>query len=174
MDPAWLDSMCGNGFAEFFEHYRSGDAVVCGDGDGVAGVIVDPVEDFDVGAVGEPPVRAVGLPAFVGLFGGEADVGGLRSFLRLWIDEAGCAQVVVDGVDRHDDAVVVAQVPGDGMCAVVEAFAGKLLTQVDDQVDRGLWECATGVTDMGDRRQEWCVHHYQQGCPQAFRRLVVF
>jgi len=34
--------------------------------------------------------------------------------------------------------------------------------------------CETGVTDLGDRRREWCTHHHQQWCKQAFRRLVVF
>jgi hypothetical protein len=41
-----------NGFAEFSEHDGAGDAVVCGDGEGVAGVVVDPAQDFHAGAVG--------------------------------------------------------------------------------------------------------------------------
>ena len=67
--------MAGNGIAEFVQDDRAGDAPVCGDREGVAGVVVDPAEDFGVGVIGEPPVGEVGLPAFVGLFGGEADVG---------------------------------------------------------------------------------------------------
>jgi hypothetical protein len=31
-----------------------------------------------------------------------------------------------------------------------------------------------GVTGLGDRRREWCVHHFQQWCAQAFGRVVVF
>jgi hypothetical protein len=30
------------------------------------------------------------------------------------------------------------QVPGDGVGAVIEAFAGKFLSEFDDQLDRGL------------------------------------
>ncbi|WP_264033155.1 hypothetical protein, partial [Mycobacterium fragae] len=41
--------------------------------DGVAGVVIDPAQDLGVGAIGEPPVGEVGLPAFIGLFGGEPD-----------------------------------------------------------------------------------------------------
>ena len=40
-------------------------------------MVVDDIEDLDVGVVGEPPVGDVGLPAFVGLFGGEAQVAAL-------------------------------------------------------------------------------------------------
>jgi hypothetical protein len=44
------------------------------------GVVVDPVEDLGVGAVDQRPLGDVGLPALVGLFGGEA-VGLLSSRL---------------------------------------------------------------------------------------------
>ena len=47
----------------------SGDGLVGGDRQGVAGVVVEPGEDLDVGAVGEAVVGEVGLPGFVGLFG---------------------------------------------------------------------------------------------------------
>jgi hypothetical protein len=43
-------------------------------------VVVDPVEDLGVGAVDKRPLGDVGLPALVGLFGGEA-VGLLSSRL---------------------------------------------------------------------------------------------
>ena len=54
--------MGGTGFAEFSQDDRAGDAAVRGDRERVAGVVVDPVEDLDVGAVGQPPVGEVGLP----------------------------------------------------------------------------------------------------------------
>jgi hypothetical protein len=44
--------------------------------------------------------------------------------------------VAVDGADCDGDAVVVLQVPGDGVWAVVEAFAGEFGAQADDEVDR--------------------------------------
>ena len=53
----------------------AGDAQVGGDGQGVAGVIVEPGQDLDVGDVGEAVVGEVGLPHLVGLLGFEADVG---------------------------------------------------------------------------------------------------
>jgi hypothetical protein len=52
--------------------------------------------------------------------------------------------VAVDGGYRHAQAVVVGPVPADGVRAVVEAVAGELVAQVDDQVDGGLCE-ATGA-----------------------------
>ena len=77
-----------------------------GDGDGVAGVVVDEVEDLYVGAVGQPPVGEFGLPAFVGLLGGEADVGRFGALLRVgvispaarrcrWMESADTCQAVV-------------------------------------------------------------------------------
>lgn len=80
-----------------------------------------------MGVIGEPPVGEVGLPAFVGLFGGKSDVGGLGTPLRSWCYPPCRAQVAMDGVDRHDQAVVMAKVPGDGVRPVVEPFAGRFL-----------------------------------------------
>jgi len=71
-------------------------------------VIIDEVQDLDMGAVNEPPVSEVGLPAFVGLIGGEADVGGLGSFLRGGGDQPGRGEMAVDRADRDGDAVVMA------------------------------------------------------------------
>lgn len=58
------DAMGCGGFGEFGQDDRCGDAPVCGQGDGVAGVVVDPAEDLYVGTAGEAPVGEVGLPAF--------------------------------------------------------------------------------------------------------------
>lgn len=38
----------------------------------------------------------VGLPAFIGLGGGEADVGAFRAFLRGGFDQAGAGEVAAD------------------------------------------------------------------------------
>jgi hypothetical protein len=48
-----------------------------------AGVVVEVVEDFDVGAVGEAPVSGVALPHLVGQRRLEADERGLGTLLRL-------------------------------------------------------------------------------------------
>jgi len=101
------DAMVLCGFGEFVDDDGCGDACVCGDGDGVAGVVVDPAEDFGVVASFEPPVGEVGLPAFIGLFGGEADVGRFGSFVGAGFYEAGGVEVSADGGDGHVEAVVV-------------------------------------------------------------------
>ena len=79
--------------AEGGEHDRAGDPVVGGDVQGVAGVVVEPGHDLDVGAgravgVGEPVVGEVGLPGLVGLLGLEPDVGGLGSLRGVRGDQA--------------------------------------------------------------------------------------
>lgn len=58
------DAMALCGFGEFVDDDRCGDAHLCGDEDGVAGVVVDLAEDLGVVASFEPPVSEVGLPAF--------------------------------------------------------------------------------------------------------------
>ena len=57
--------MCFKGVCEGVDDDGSGDAAVGGDRDGVTGMVIEPAEDLDVAAVGEPPVREVGLPALV-------------------------------------------------------------------------------------------------------------
>jgi hypothetical protein len=43
--------MGGTGFAEGGTHDRAGDAAVGGDREAVAGVVVEPVENLDMGAI---------------------------------------------------------------------------------------------------------------------------
>jgi hypothetical protein len=85
-----------NSFAELGQHDWSGDAAMRGDRERVAGMVVDPVEDLDVGVIGQPPVGEVGLPALVGLFGGKPDIGGLGAPLRCRCHQAYGAEVTVD------------------------------------------------------------------------------
>jgi hypothetical protein len=89
-------------------------------------VVVEPGEDFAVGAVGELPVGEVGLPGLVRLLGLEADVGGLRLFARFGGDQVGSADDAVDRRSRHRQVAVVLEVPGDGVGAGVEAVVGEL------------------------------------------------
>ena len=96
------DAVLGNGFAEGGEHDRGGDPGVGGDVQGVAGAVVEPADDLDVGAgsavgSGEPVVGEVGLPGLVRHRGFEPDVGGLGSLLRLGDDQPGRGQVAADG-----------------------------------------------------------------------------
>lgn len=74
----------------------AGHGGVGGAADEVAGVVVEPVEDLDIGAVGQPPVGEVGLPALVGLGGFELSVGGAGSFPRFGDDQAGLVEDPAD------------------------------------------------------------------------------
>lgn len=85
----------GDGGAEGGQHDRAGDRAVCRDVQGHPGVVVQPGDDLDVGAVGQGHVGEVGLPAFVGLVGFEPSVGALGLLGR-----------------GGDDPVVVGQDPG--------------------------------------------------------------
>ena len=78
------------------------------------------------------------MPALVGLFGLEADVGGLGAFVGVGFDQSGGAAVAANRGDGHGQVVVVLQMPGDGVGAGVEALAGQGVAQLDDQVDGGL------------------------------------
>lgn len=61
-------------------------------------VVVEPVQDLDVGAIGDTPVGAVGLPGFVALRRVEPDVGGAGSFAGF---KGGQAVAAEDAVDRR-------------------------------------------------------------------------
>ena len=115
--------MVGCGFGEFIDNDGAGDAAVGGYRDREAGAVVEPAQNFDVGAGGQSPVGEVSLPAFVGLGGGEANIGRLGTFLRGGFDQAGAVEVAADGGGRDTELVVVLEVPGDGVWSGVEAFA---------------------------------------------------
>lgn len=128
--------------AEGGQHDRAADPGMCGDVQGVAGVVVEPGQDLGVGAlaghrVGQRVVGEVGLPAFVGQVGLEADVGRAGSLLRGRGDHPGAGQVAGDGGRRDRDGVVVGQVPADGVWSGVQPLGGQVLAQTHDQVDRG-------------------------------------
>jgi len=61
-----------------------------------------------------------------------------RALLRAGLHQAGGVQVPTDRRGRHDEVVVMLQVPGDGVWPVVESFAAQFAAEVGDQVDRGL------------------------------------
>jgi hypothetical protein len=114
----------GQGLSEGGSDDGAGDLWVCADVQGVAGAVVEPADDLHVGAglavgFGQAVVGEVGLPALIRQVGLEADVGRLRSFLRLGGDPAGAGEVAGDGGPGHLSLVVVFQVPGDGLGAGV-------------------------------------------------------
>jgi hypothetical protein len=68
---------------EHLPHLGAGEDPPGDRGDADSGVVVEDVEDLHLGAVGELPVGDVGLPAFVGLVGGEPSPGRAGPFLWL-------------------------------------------------------------------------------------------
>ena len=116
--------VCGG--EEGVDDVVAGDRGVGGAAEQVAGVVVEPVEDLDVGAVGEAPVGEVGLPALVGLGGVEAAVGGAGSFAWLGDDQAGGVQDAADRGGRRRPVALVLEVPGDRDRAGVQAVRGEL------------------------------------------------
>ncbi len=98
-------------------------------------MVIEPGEDFDVGAAGEAVVCEVGLPGFVGLFCLEPDVGGAGFLFRFGGDDACVAEVAVDGGGGDPDVVVVFEVPGDGVAAGVVAVGGEFVAEADDEAD---------------------------------------
>src|SRR5262245_48401969 len=93
-----------------------------------AGVVVDDVEDLDIGAVRQGPVGSVELPALVGLVRFEADIGALGAFVRLGSDEPPLDQDPPDRGDRRAVTVTPFEVKRDGrragvMAGLVEVFA---------------------------------------------------
>ena len=103
----------------------AGDPVVRGQGERVAGVIVEPGQDLGVGAVGEGVVGEVGLPALVGHLGLEPDVRRPRPLGRVGSHQAEAGQAAADRGRRHGDLVVLAQVPGDRVRPGVQALPGQ-------------------------------------------------
>ena len=79
---------CGRGNTVFLEvsgeivdDIGPGDGGVDGAGEQQPGVVVEPVQDLHIGAVGESPVGEVRLPGLVGLIGLQAEIGRFGSFI---------------------------------------------------------------------------------------------
>ena len=127
--------MPAHGVTECVEHVGAGDPQVGGDRQGVTGVIVEPGEDLDVDAGGQPVVGEVGLPHLVGLLGLEADVGRTGPLLRGRYDETLSAQGAIDRRSRHSDVVMLLEVPANRVRAGIEPLSDELMAQRDDQLD---------------------------------------
>jgi len=147
-----------NGLLERGEHDRAGDPVVGGHGECVAGAVVEPGQDLGVcagSAVGSTGsvVGEIALPGLVGHHGGlEADVGGLGFLLRLRGHSPVRFEVARDRGSRDGHAVVVLEVPGDGVGPGVQAGGGQFLPVLEDQVDglgRGRGRDAVGASGAG-------------------------
>jgi hypothetical protein len=102
-----------------------------GVGHGQAGVVVEDVQDLSGGVIGQIPVGDVGLPEFVGFFGGEVYPGAAGSFLWLCCDDAAAGQDALNSSHCRDfgNARVAGQVFGDGGRTDVVTLSGHVSTQ---------------------------------------------
>jgi hypothetical protein len=128
----------GDGGAEGVDHDGARDPAVGGDGQGVAGVVIQPGQDLGVGAGAQRVVGEVGLPHLVGLVGLEPDITRPRPFGGSGSDQALAAQRAVDGRPRHAQVVIVLEVPADRVRTRVQTLGDQLPAQFDDQRDRAL------------------------------------
>lgn len=99
------------------------------------GVVVDDVQDLDLGAGGQPHVGHVHLPALVGQLGAEADVGALRALVGLGGDEAPGLEYPPDrGDGGNDSPAQPGEVHPDRLSPGVIAGLDQLLAHTDDVV----------------------------------------
>ena len=99
-------------------------------------MIIDHVQDLDLGAAGEPPVGDISLPALVRHLGTEPDEGAPGSLLGLRGDEPPARQDPPDRRDRRDHilAVTPAQVDRDRVGSGIHAEIGELLAELHDLI----------------------------------------
>src|SRR5205823_8644754 len=100
--------------------------------DAQAGVVVDDVADLDVGAVGEGPMRDVGLPPLVGLVSLEADDRALGPLVGLGSDEAPLGEDAPDRADGGAVAVAALEVGSNGGRTGLVSGVAELLADLDD------------------------------------------
>jgi len=102
-----------------------------------ARVIVDEVDDLDVGAVRQVPVGHIALPALVGKFRGEANPTGAGPLLGLGRDEPATHQHAVNGGERRGGRTGLFEVILNGASARVDVFIIQALAPRDDLVFLG-------------------------------------
>ena len=130
-----------DGVVERVGHCFAGNSAVGGEVEEVAGMVINPADDFAVEVVGVP-VREVGLPQTVGLWCGEELVRRSGPFLGLVDDVSGGFHNPPNGGGADVD-VVLFEVVGDGVGSSVEAFAGEPRPQLEDAFNDILW-CLVG------------------------------
>jgi hypothetical protein len=128
------EPVTGGGLAEAVDDVGGLERVADVGANDEAGVVVELVEDLDVGAVGEGPVGGVDLPAFIGLVGLEAHEGALGPLVGLGGDEAPPDQHPPNGRHRGGSAVAALEVRSDRLGAAVVAGLVEFLSQRHDLV----------------------------------------
>jgi hypothetical protein len=113
-------------------HVVAGDPPEGGDGEQEAGVVVEPADDLDLGAVGQAPVGEVRLPQLVGCRGLEADPRAPRALARLGRHEPRRVEDAPDGRGGRRLQALALEVPGDRDRARVQAGRDELGPQPDD------------------------------------------
>jgi hypothetical protein len=139
------NALVSDGLPKHRHHDRAGHRLVAGDGERVAGMIVQKAQNLGIGTgcavtSGESVVGEVDLPHLVGLFGGEADVGRFGFLLRLRDDQPGRLQGAPDCGLRDGQLMLLDQMPRDGVGAGIQPSLGQLMPQPDDQRDGAGWD----------------------------------
>src|SRR5271155_3032069 len=102
-----------------------------GTGQQVAGVVIKPVEDLDVGSVLKAPVDEVRLPHLIRLRGLEADVAASGALARLGDDQPSLVQDPPDRGRRRCAEPLLLEMPGDRDWPRVQPVRGQPSTQLD-------------------------------------------
>jgi hypothetical protein len=104
----------------------------CARADQEPGMVIEHVQDLDVGPVGEPPVGGVGLPALVRHRRLEAHERALGSLLRLGAHEPTALEDPPYRRDRGRRSMPTFQMERDRVRSRIQAFVGERLAQLDD------------------------------------------
>ena len=116
-----------NVLGESIDDYGAGDARVGVQGEEEPGVVIEPVDDFNVGAISEPPVGEIRLPTLVGLVGFEANVGGFGAFPGFRDDQPGAFQDTTDRGARRRGRGLLEESVSDGLRTCIETISAQLV-----------------------------------------------
>jgi hypothetical protein len=95
-------------------------------------VVIDDVQDLDVGPVGQRPVGDVGLPPLVRHLRLEPHERAPRPLVRLWGDEASSGKHPPDRGNGRSPSMPPVQVDSDRVRPGVKPLIDKELSQFDD------------------------------------------
>jgi hypothetical protein len=102
-------------------------------GDEQPGVVIDQVQDLDLGAVGQVPEGKVALPELIGEVRLKPIEGCLGTLVGLGDDEPLALEDTPDAGARRQLGEAFGEVMEDGLGAGVEAGAGRLPSELEDR-----------------------------------------